>query len=84
MARTWAQQIESGEVASVTALARREGLCKHYAGGLIPLAYLAPDLVEQILAGRQPRTLTIASLTKQPLPLDWDAQRARVLQIAAA
>jgi site-specific DNA recombinase len=68
----------------VTALARREGLCNHYAGDLLPLAYLAPDLVEQILVGRQPRALTLAMLTKQPLPLDWDEQRARVRLLAAA
>jgi hypothetical protein len=46
------------------------------------LAYLAQDLVELILAGRQPRALTLSALTAQPLPLAWDAQRALVRTIA--
>jgi len=48
----------------------------HYASRLLPLAYLAPDLAEMILAGRQPRCVSLASLTAKPLPLDWQRQRA--------
>lgn len=44
---------------------------------LLPLAFLAPDLVALILEGRQPRTLTLTALISEPLPLDWVAQRAR-------
>ncbi len=76
--------LATGNVSSIKALARREGLCNHYAGDLLPLAYLVPDLVEQILAGRRPRALTLALLTKQPLPLDWEEQRARVRHLAVA
>jgi site-specific DNA recombinase len=76
LARRWISELESGAVASVTALADREGLCKHYAARMLPLAYLAPDLVEQILSGRQPRALTLGALTTAPLPADWARQRA--------
>lgn len=41
----------------------------------MPLAWLAPDLAEQILKGRQPRSMTIGALTKQPLPIRWEDQR---------
>ena len=56
-------------------LAKRDGPCERYAGQLLPLAWLAPDLVESILAGTQPPVLSLGTLTKQPLPADWDAQR---------
>ena len=75
LAKTWSRELEQGAVASIKALARREGLCNHYTSRLLPLAYLAPDITETILAGRQPRSLSLATLTAQPLPLDWDAQR---------
>jgi site-specific DNA recombinase len=43
----------------------------------LPLAFLAPDIVEAILSGRQPPDLTAKTLFKRvDLPLDWQAQRA--------
>ncbi len=76
LARAWSRELELGEVASIKALARREGLCNHYTSRMLPLAYLAPDLVEAILAGRQPRGVSLAALTAQPLPMAWLQQRA--------
>ncbi|MDB5448031.1 MAG: hypothetical protein JWQ97_3348 [Phenylobacterium sp.] len=75
LARSWMQALASGEVGSITALAEREGLCSHYTSRLLPLAFLAPDLVELVLAGRQPRALTLQGLTSKTLPADWKAQR---------
>ncbi|MEQ1809853.1 MAG: recombinase family protein [Terricaulis sp.] len=82
LARHWADQLESGTVSSVVDLATTQKRCIHYTNRLLPLAYLAPDLVEMILDGRQPRTLTLSALTARSLPLDWDAQRALVRGIA--
>jgi hypothetical protein len=50
--------------------------CKTHVAKLLPLAWLAPDLVELIVKGKQPAALTLHQLTAQPLPLDWNAQRA--------
>ena len=36
---------------------------------------LAPDIVEAILAGIEPDGLSIAKLTEQPIPEDWNEQR---------
>ena len=36
-----------------------------------------PDLVEQVLDGRQPRHLSIARLLAKPLAYSWDQQRAQ-------
>jgi site-specific DNA recombinase len=41
---------------------------------LLRFAYLAPDIVEAIVEGRQPRTLTVKLLLKG-IPLDWSDQR---------
>ena len=72
---------ESGNVPSIKALARREGLCNHYTARLLPLAYLAPDIAETILAGRQGYGVSLAGLTAQPLPFSWSAQRDLVRQL---
>jgi hypothetical protein len=46
-----------------------------YVTRILRLAYLAPDIIEAILAGRQPCELTLACLLMTELPLDWHAQR---------
>ena len=78
VAREWRRRLESGEVESTRELARLEGLCHRHTGRLLPLAYLAPDLVGSILEGRQPRSMTLQALTVQPLPKRWDDQRRLV------
>jgi site-specific DNA recombinase len=82
MARGWVKRLEAGEPPSIRALARAEGACILHTAKLLPLAFLAPDLVAQILDGRQPRTLTLTSLISEPLPLDWAAQRERFAAFA--
>ncbi len=81
LAKAWSRQLESGDVPSIKALARREGLCNHYTARLLPLAYLAPDIAETILAGRQGYGVSLAGLTAQPLPFSWSAQRDLVRQL---
>ena len=76
LARAWAALLASGEVASVRDLAIRYGYCNHCAAKLLPLAWLAPDLATAILDGKQPKTLTLGALVKQPMPMDWSEQRA--------
>lgn len=81
LARTWAARLERGEVETIKALACAEGLCNHYTTRLLPLAYLAPDIVTQILEGRQPRAVSLGALTAAPLPANWEAQRRRFQQL---
>jgi len=42
---------------------------------LLRLAFLAPDLQRDILAGRQPRSLNLERLRKMDIPLAWSEQR---------
>jgi len=72
----WFQALSSGEFSTVQDLAKAEGCCATLITHRIRLAFLAPDIVEMILAGKQPRFLTIARLKRAcPLPLAWEAQR---------
>ena len=68
-ARRWHDLLAVGEADSIEALAKRESACPIYMGQLLPLACLAPDLVEAILDGRQPERLSLVGLIKANLPL---------------
>jgi len=59
------------------ALAKREGVSPSYFTRLVRLSYLAPDITEAILEGRQPHDLTADKLLAHSrLPLGWHEQRA--------
>jgi hypothetical protein len=40
----------------------------------VRMGFLAPDIIEAILEGRQTAALTF-EIFRQPIPLDWAAQR---------
>ena len=80
-AHKWFDQLVSGEVKSLTAIATREGLNYRFVGKIIRLAFLAPEIVEAVAEGRQPPELSTELLTKRlRLPLDWSDQK-RLLNI---
>lgn len=73
--RQWFQNLVSGRAASLVEIAKAEGITESYVGRLIPLAFLAPDIVESVLAGNQPVHVTTELLTKRvDLPTDWEEQ----------
>lgn len=59
-------------------LTKRTTKSKGRLTALMRLSYLAPDIIADILAGRQPSELSVKRLlrTSQDLPLDWPGQRA--------
>jgi ParB-like chromosome segregation protein Spo0J len=61
-AHRWRRTIESGKAKSITDLAEQEGVTDAYVCRLLPLTCLAPDIVEAILDGRQPKGLGLAEL----------------------
>ena len=75
-AHRWRRRIESGQAKSVTDLAEQEGVTVGYVCRLLPLTCLAPDIVEMILDGRQPKGLRLAEMLGNG-PLHWGEQRAR-------
>ena len=81
-AHQWSQEILSGKMPTLTAIAKRENLDLGHVSRVINLAFLAPNIVEAIVAGRQPTELTAHKLLKQiDLPMDW-AEQNRLLGIA--
>ena len=74
----WKRMLESGEFSTITELAQRERIAAPFLTRTMRLAQLAPDLVEAILDGRQPRGLTLEAL-REPLPSDWSVQRDNLM-----
>lgn len=82
--RWWKLWVEHGS-RSLKEIAREEGVNDRYVSQILPLAFLAPDLVAMILDGRQPSSLTAGRLIKHvALPSGWDEQRRVLLTDPAA
>ena len=72
----WNKLLIRGDVSSMREIAKRTGFTPPYVRRLFKLAFLAPDIVEAILAGHQPVDLTTQKLTRFPeIPRDWSSQR---------
>jgi hypothetical protein len=57
----------------------RQRLNERYISRIIPLAFLAPDITEAILEGRQPTHMTLETL-RDDTPADWALQRKQLLR----
>jgi hypothetical protein len=79
-AHRWTRLMESGRFSSMTELAAHEKVDQSYLARILRLTLLAPDIVDAILDGRQPRTLTLAQLVR-PVSVQWTEQRTQ-LQIS--
>jgi hypothetical protein len=75
-AHRWRRRIECGQAKSITDLAEQESVTDAYVCRLLPLTCLAPDIVEAILDGRQPKGLRLAEMLGNG-PLAWEEQRTR-------
>lgn len=73
----WLTLLESGEVTTMTEIAKREGIDNSYVSRMVNLTTLAPDIVEAILLNALPDRLTLFELAVDP-PAIWEAQRMRV------
>jgi site-specific DNA recombinase len=78
-ARQWSEYLLMGRAQSVTEIAEREGVADRYVRRVMRLAFLAPEIVEAIVAGNQPPELTAEALAERiDLPLLWTAQERAV------
>jgi len=74
--RRWFNDLASNRATDTLEIAKREGLRDSYVRRLVPLAFLAPSMVEAICAGRQPTDLTAERLTRRAgLPYQWAQQQ---------
>jgi hypothetical protein len=72
----WRDMLESGEYATIREIAAAEKINESYAGRVLRLTLLAPELVEAIMQGRQPAWLGLNVLMKG-LPALWSEQLPR-------
>ncbi len=73
-AHRWKRLIENGTYGSIKELATAEKVNDTYVGRILRLTLLAPDIVEAILDGRQPKILQLKDLMR-PIPTDWSEQQ---------
>ncbi len=59
----------------VVGIAQREGLHHSSVNELLRLTLLEPAIIQAILAGKQPRCMSLLWSQRNPLPTDWVAQR---------
>jgi hypothetical protein len=70
----WREMLESGTHATIAEIAATEKINESYAGRILRLTLLTPDIVEAILGGQQPVHITLAVLMRT-FPVDWRLQR---------
>ena len=70
----WRRLLEEGRYASISEMAKAEGVERGYVGSLLRLTLLSPTMVEAILAGRQPEGVTLPGLM-EGVPGGWGEQR---------
>jgi hypothetical protein len=69
----WRRMLEEGRYASISEMAKAEGVERGYVGSLLRLTLLAPEMVEAILAGRQAEGVTLPVLL-EGMPVGWGEQ----------
>ena len=69
----WRGMLEDGGYATIREIAVAESINVSYVSRVLRLTLLAPDLVEQILAGQEPKELTLPLLMKA-FPTQWIEQ----------
>jgi hypothetical protein len=79
-ARTWWHRMQQGRGLTVTRLAQDEGVTQSYVTRVLRLAFLSPELIHAIMAGKQPAWLDSGALCRSgSIKLDWELQRQTLL-----
>jgi hypothetical protein len=68
--------LEEGRYRSAAELAEAEGVTRSFVNRLLRLTLLAPEIVEAILDGRQPKALQLEDSTRA-FSRVWDEQRGQ-------
>ena len=69
----WRRMLEEGRYASISEMAKAEGVERGYVGSVLRLTLLAPEMVEAIVEGRQLEGVTLPGLL-EPFPVEWIQQ----------
>ena len=73
-AHQWLGELETGEISSIRAIAKRDLREESYVGKVLRLTLLAPDIIKMILDGTQPDDMTWKKLSRS-FPVEWAEQR---------
>ncbi len=73
-AKKWMHGLREGKYEDTVEIARRFKLNDAHVRRVLRLGYLAPDIIEAIVEGRQPRSLTVKRLLRG-IPCSWADQR---------
>jgi hypothetical protein len=76
---SFARLIEDGTYRSAVEIAEAEGATRSFVNRLLRLTLLAPDLVEAILDGRQPKGLQLEELMRA-ITSAWQEQRQHLVK----
>jgi len=68
------QLIEQNPERSIASIAAEHRRCRTRLGNLVRMSCLAPDIVQAIVEGRQPKTLSAKTFARMKLPIDWAEQ----------
>ena len=78
-AHHWFRQLTSGK--TFDEIASGEGTSKQRVQQMMDLAFLAPDIVRDVLEGIQPTGFTSDWCKRHNLPMDWHAQRQLIASL---
>jgi site-specific DNA recombinase len=78
-AHDWMDRILRGEIPNQRALAKQTGFDERYISRILPLAFLAPDITEAILDGRQDPNLSLEKCVYK-IPFEWAFQRTTLAE----
>lgn len=70
----WKAMLDEGKAATMTELATKAKVNLSYLARVLRLTLLAPDIIEAILCGKQPKTLSLLDIFRS-MPYDWSEQR---------
>ena len=73
-AYAWTERLESDTAATIGSLADELNMDSSFLTRILKLTFLAPDIVEAILQGKEPSGLSLSTLLKG-FPEDWEEQR---------
>jgi hypothetical protein len=74
-ASAWFTELAEGRVHSIEELGRQEGVSDRYIGAIMPLAFVSPMLIRNVLKGKTAQELTADALIKRTdIPLAWVEQ----------
>jgi len=73
----WQKMMKKNNQLTMKNIADEEGVGEAYVSRVLRLNLIAPDIIEAIVKGKQPRTLKLQDFLNDNLPDLWDEQREK-------